>query len=177
IMFLYNVKLTLLLIAFVIPIMALTAIATPRIKRYAREVFAVSTDARSMLMETLGGVETVKGMGIERAVRLKWERKYAKSLEVQYRAQAFNILVGLGSQLLNAATTIVILWAGATLVLDQELSIGQLIAFNAFMGSVLAPLMGLVGLWSLMNDAAVAMERLGDVLDIEPEQKPADLGS
>ncbi|HKT91698.1 MAG TPA: peptidase domain-containing ABC transporter [Paraburkholderia sp.] len=177
IMFLYNVKLTLLLIAFVIPIMALTAIATPRIKRYAREVFTASTDARSMLMETLGGVETVKGMGVERAVRLKWERKYAKSLEVQYRAQAFNILVGLGSQLLNAATTIVILWAGATLVLDQELSIGQLIAFNAFMGSVLAPLMGLVGLWSLMNDAAVAMERLGDVLDIEPEQKPADLGS
>ncbi|WP_395068715.1 peptidase domain-containing ABC transporter [Paraburkholderia silvatlantica] len=177
IMFLYNVKLTLLLIAFVIPVMALTALATPRIKRYAREVFAVSTDARSMLMETLGGIETVKGMGIERAVRLKWERKYAKSLEVQYRAQAFNILVGLGSQLLNAATTIVILWAGATLVLDQELSIGQLIAFNAFMGSVLAPLMGLVGLWSLMNDAAVAMERLGDVLDIEPEQKPAGLGS
>ncbi|WP_028220345.1 peptidase domain-containing ABC transporter [Paraburkholderia oxyphila] len=176
-MFLYNVKLTLLLIAFVVPIMALTAIATPKIKRYAREVFAASTDARSMLMETLGGVETVKGMGIERAVRLKWERKYAKSLEVQYRAQAFNILVGLGSQLLNAATTIVILWAGATLVLNQELSIGQLIAFNAFMGSVLAPLMGLVGLWSLMNDAAVAMERLGDVLDIEPEQKPADLAS
>ena len=40
------------------------------------------------------------------------------------------------------------------------------------MGSVLAPLMGLVGLWSLLNDAGVAMERLGDVLDIEPEQKP-----
>jgi ATP-binding cassette, subfamily B, bacterial HlyB/CyaB len=177
IMFLYNVKLTLLLIMFVVPIMGLTAVATPRIKRYAREVFGASTDARSMLMETLGGAETVKGMGIERAVRLKWERKYAKSLEVQYRAQAFNILVGLGSQLLNAATTIVILWAGATLVLNQELSIGQLIAFNAFMGSVLAPLMGLVGLWSLMNDAAVAMERLGDVLDIEPEQRPADLGS
>ena len=45
------------------------------------------------------------------------------------------------------------------------------------MGSVLAPLMGLVGLWSLLNDAAVAMERLGDVLDIEPEQKPEDMAS
>ncbi|TKC81640.1 cyclic nucleotide-binding domain-containing protein [Trinickia terrae] len=177
IMFLYNVKMTLLLIAFVIPIMALTAIATPRIKRYARDVFAASTEAKSLLMETLSGIETVKGMGIERPVRLKWERKYAKALEVQYRAQAFHILVGLGSQLLNAATTIVILWVGASLVLAQELSIGQLIAFNAFMGSVLAPLMGLVGLWSLMNDAAVAMERLGDVLDIEPEQKPSDLAS
>jgi subfamily B ATP-binding cassette protein HlyB/CyaB len=177
IMFLYNVKMTLVLIGFVIPIMALTAIATPKLKHYAREVFSASTDAKSMLMETLGGVETVKGMGIERSVRLKWERKYAKALDVQYRAQAFNIVVGLGSQMLNAATTIVILWVGANLVLTHELSIGQLIAFNAFMGSVLAPLMGLVGMWSLMNDAAVAMERLGDVLDIAPEQKPSELGS
>ncbi|MDI7046491.1 ABC transporter transmembrane domain-containing protein, partial [Escherichia coli] len=39
IMFVYNVKMTLVLIAFVIPIMALTALATPKIKNYAREVF------------------------------------------------------------------------------------------------------------------------------------------
>jgi ATP-binding cassette subfamily B protein len=177
IMFIYNVKMTLVLIAFVIPIMALTVLVTPKIKNYAREVFATSTDAKAFLMETLGGVETIKGMGSERPVRLKWERKYAKALDVQYRAQVFHIWVGLASQLLNAATTIAILWVGANLVLARELSIGQLIAFNALMGSVLAPLMGLVGLWSLLNDAGVAMERLGDVLDMEPEQKPQDLPS
>jgi ATP-binding cassette subfamily B protein len=176
-LFFYNVKLTLLLIAFVIPIVALTVLATPRIKDYAREVFAASTDAQSFLMEALGGIETIKGMGSERPVRLKWERKYVKSLETQYRAQSFSILVGLGSQILNSATTIVILWAGASLVLARELTIGQLMAFNALMGSVLGPLMGLVGLWSRMGDATVAMERLGDVLDIEPEQKPADVAS
>jgi subfamily B ATP-binding cassette protein HlyB/CyaB len=175
IMFVYNVKMTLVLIGFVIPIIAVTAFATPKIKRYAREVFAASTDSKAFLMEALAGVETIKGMGMERPVRLRWEKKYAKALEVQYRAQAFNILVGLGSQLLNAATTIAILWVGANLVLARELTIGQLIAFNAFMGSVLGPLMGLVGLWSMLNDAGVAMERLGDVLDIEPEQKPEDL--
>ncbi|SDG15690.1 peptidase domain-containing ABC transporter [Paraburkholderia phenazinium] len=177
IMFVYNVKMTLVLIAFVIPIVALTALATPKIKRYAREVFAASTDAKAFLMEALAGVETIKGMGMERPVRLRWEKKYAKALEVQYRGQAFNILVGLGSQLLNAATTIAILWVGANLVLARELTIGQLIAFNAFMGSVLGPLMGLVSLWSMLNDAGVAMERLGDVLDIEPEQKPEELAA
>jgi subfamily B ATP-binding cassette protein HlyB/CyaB len=177
ILFIYNVKLTLLLIAFVIPIMALTVLVTPRIKDYAREVFTTATDAHSFLMEALGGIETIKGMGSERPVRLKWEKKYVKALEVQYRSQSFNIVVGLASQLLNAATTIVILWIGATLVLQRELTIGQLIAFNALMGSVLAPLMGLVGLWSRLADATVAMERLGDVLDIEPEQKPADLAA
>jgi subfamily B ATP-binding cassette protein HlyB/CyaB len=177
IMFLYNVKMTLLLIGFVIPIMVLTVAVTPKLKNYAREVFTAATDAKAFLMETLGGAETIKGMGIERPVRLKWEKKYAKALEVQYRAQRFNILIGLVGQLLNAATTIAILWVGAHLVLTHELTIGQLIAFNALMGSVLAPLMGLVGLWSLLNDAGVAMERLGDVLDIAPEQKPGELAS
>jgi ATP-binding cassette, subfamily B, bacterial HlyB/CyaB len=110
-------------------------------------------------------------------VRLKWERKYVKALEVQYRAQTFNIWISLVGQILNAATTIAVLWVGASLVLSRELSIGQLIAFNALMGSVLSPLMGLVGLWNLLNDAGVAMERLGDVLDMEPEQKPQDLPS
>jgi ATP-binding cassette subfamily B protein len=177
ILFFYNVKLTLLLIGFVIPIVALTVLATPRIKEYAREVFAASTDAQSFLMEALGGIETIKGMGSERPVRLKWEKKYVKALETQYRSQSFSILVGLASQVLNSATTIVILWAGASLVLARELTIGQLMAFNALMGSVLGPLMGLVGLWSRMGDATVAMERLGDVLDIEPEQKPADVAA
>ncbi|MGO4378142.1 peptidase domain-containing ABC transporter [Pseudoduganella sp. RAF19] len=177
ILFLYNVKLTLLLIAFTIPIIALTVLVTPKIKDYAREVFTSATDAQSFLMEALGGIETIKGMGSERPVRLKWEKKYVKSLELQYKSQAFNILVGLGSQLLNSATTIVILWVGATLVLSRELTIGQLMAFNSLMGSVLGPLMGLVGLWSRLADATVAMERLGDVLDIEPEQKPADIAS
>jgi ATP-binding cassette, subfamily B, bacterial HlyB/CyaB len=177
IMFFYNAKMTFVLIAFVIPIMALTMIATPKIKNYARETFSAATDSKSFLMEALSGVETVKGMGIERPVRLRWEKKYAKALEVQYRAHAFNILIGFISQLLNAATTIAILWVGANLVLAREMTIGQLIAFNAFMGSVLTPLMGLVGLWSMLNDAGVAMERLGDVLDIEPEQKPEDLPS
>lgn len=177
ILFLYNVKMTLLLIAFVIPIMALTVVVTPKIKNFAREVFATGTEAKAYLMEALGGIETIKGMGIERPVRLKWEKKYSKALEVQYRAQMFNVQVGLVSQLLNAATTIAILWVGASQVLDHQLTIGQLMAFNALMGSVLAPLMGLVALWSQVNDAGVAMERLGDVLDMEPEQKPEDAAS
>ncbi|MDB6107860.1 MAG: peptidase, partial [Gammaproteobacteria bacterium] len=37
--------------------------------------------------------------------------------------------------------------------------------------------MGMVGLWSMLNDASVAMERLGDVLDLEPEQRPEELAS
>ena len=41
---------------------------------------------------------------------------------MSYRSQSFSILVGLAGQLLNAATTIAILWAGANLVLARELT-------------------------------------------------------
>jgi ATP-binding cassette, subfamily B, bacterial HlyB/CyaB len=177
VLFLYNATLTLLLMAFVIPLLALTVAVTPRVKRYAREVFGTSTEATSYLMEALSGAETVKGMGIERPVRMKWETKYAKALGVQYNAQSFNIWVGLIGQSLNAATTIAVLWVGANLVLTRQLTIGQLVAFNALMGSVLTPMIGLIGLWSRLNDASVAMERLGDVLDVEPEQKPEELAA
>jgi ATP-binding cassette subfamily B protein len=130
VLFMYNVKMTLLLIAFVIPIAILTVAVTPRIKNYARREFETSTDAESVLMETISGAETVKAMGIERSMRLKWEKKYANALDVQYRSQRFEALVGFASQMLNSATSVVILWIGASLVLSQQLTIGQLIAFN-----------------------------------------------
>jgi ATP-binding cassette subfamily B protein len=50
-------------------------------------------------------------------------------------------------------------------------------AFNLLMGSVMAPLLGLVGLWNQLSDTGVAMERLGDVLDLQVEQKPEELPS
>jgi len=177
VLFMYNVKMTLLLIAFVIPIGVLTVAVTPKIKDYARREFEASTDAESVLMETISGAETVKAMGIERPMRMRWEKKYVKALDVQYRSRRFDILMGLVGQLLNSATTVVILWVGANMVLSNELTIGQLIAFNMLMGSVMSPLMGLIGLWDELQETGVAMERLGDVLDIEPEQKPADIES
>lgn len=177
VMFMYSVKLTLLLIGFMIPMTALTLLITPRIRHYARKAFETSTDAESVLMETLAGAETVKAMGIERAMRMRWEGKYARALEIQYRAQRFDLFVGFTGQLISAASSVLILWIGATMVLNNTLSIGQLIAFTMLMGSALAPVMGLIGLWDQLQETGVAMERLGDVLDVQPEQKPAEIES
>lgn len=177
VLFMYSTKMTLLLIAFVIPIALFTVLITPKIKDYARQEFDASTDAEAVLMETISGAETVKAMGIERAMRMRWEKKYVKALGVQYNAQRFDIYTSLISQLLNAATSVVILWVGANLVLSNQLTIGQLIAFNMLMGSVMSPLMSLIGMWDELQETAVAMERLGDVLDIDPEQKPEEAES
>jgi ATP-binding cassette subfamily B protein len=177
VMFLYSVKMTLILIVLMIPLALLTILVTPRLKEYARRGFEASTDAESLLMETLSGAETVKAMGIERPMRMRWEGRYVRSLEVQYRARRFEQVVGFTGQMLSALTTVVILWVGATMVLANDLTIGQLMAFTMLMGSAMAPVMGLIGLWDQLQDVAVAMERLGDVLDLTPEQKPEEIES
>ena len=108
---------------------------------------------------------------------IKWEKKYAASLNVQFHSDRFSAVIGLISQLLNSAATVAILWLGATLVLKNEMTIGQLMAFNMLMGSVMSPLMGLIGLWDEIHEAGVSMERLGDVLDMDPEQKAEEMVS
>ena len=173
VMFLYNVKLTLIMLALVIPIFVLTVLVTPRMKDYSRKIFETSTEAEGLLMETVSAAESVKAMGIERQMRLNWERKYANALNVQYDAQGFQLFVAFGSQLLNIAATVAILYIGANMVIAQELSVGQLIAFNMLSSSVMTPLMQLVSLWDELHAAGIAMERLGDVL----EQKPEEMGS
>ncbi len=177
VMLLYSVQLTLILMAFIVPLVIVVVLITPKMKDYSRKVFETSTDAESVLMEALSQAESVKGMGIERPVRLKWENRYIKALNVQYEAAGFQERIGLVSQLLNIGGTVAVLFFGASMVMEQDLSIGQLIAFNMLAASVMGPLMALVGVWDEFHSSLVAMERLGDVLDVEPEQSPADLNN
>lgn len=174
VLFMYSVKMTVLLIAFIIPIALFTFLITPKLKDYARREFETSTDAESVLMETISGAETVKAMGIERAMRMRWEKKYVKSLEVQYNSQRFDIYTGFIDGILHNAATIAVLWVGANMVISSQLTIGQLMAFNMLMGSAMSPVMALIGMWDEIQETAVAMERLGDVLDVEPEQNPKE---
>lgn len=62
---------------------------------------------------------------------------------------------------------------GAYLVIDNKLSLGQLIAFRIIAGYVTSPLLRLVQLWQNFQETALSLERLGDVLDAPTEQEDA----
>ena len=128
-------------------------------------------------METLSGAESIKAMSVERNMRLKWEIKYSKALDIQFNSEIFTTAVNGLSELLKAAATITILWLGAKMVLNQEFTIGQMMAFNALVGSVMTPALGLVGVWDEFQEALVSMERLGDILELDPEQSKKETAS
>lgn len=171
VLFQYSVSLTFVFLGFLLPVVAITLFATPKYKDYARKTFYAATESESFLMEVLGGAESIKAMAIERTMRLKWEKKYTKSLDIQFRSEMFTSVVDGISELLKAAATIVILWLGARMVLKQEFTIGQMMAYNALVGSIMTPVLGLVGVWDELQETFVSMERLGDILELEPEQQ------
>ena len=65
------------------------------------------------------------------------------------------------------------LWVGAYLVLQGELTLGQLIAFRIISGYVTAPILRLAQLWQNFQETALSLERLSDIID-HPQEADED---
>ncbi len=61
------------------------------------------------------------------------------------------------------------MWMGARLVIDNQLTVGQLIAFNMLAGQVASPVMRIAQLWTDFQQVGISMQRLGDILNTRTE--------
>jgi len=77
------------------------------------------------------------------------------------------------AQLISKVTTAAILWFGAHMVIDGQLTVGQLVAFNMLANRVTAPVLRLAQLWQDFQQASISVERLGDILNTAPEPHSA----
>jgi subfamily B ATP-binding cassette protein HlyB/CyaB len=171
-MFYYNVKLTLVALAFIPGYIILTIVVTPIFKRQYREAFEKSAEADSQMVESVTGVGTVKATAAERRIRWKLEGLIIKSLNVQFRSALTGMGVISVGNLLQTLNVIFLFWYGAHLVIDGELSVGQLIAFNVLVGNITRPILSVVDLWREFQEINIALERLNDVFDAKPEEDP-----
>jgi ATP-binding cassette subfamily B protein len=172
-MFYYNVKLTLLALLFIPGYVILTIVATPIFKRQYREAFEKSAEADSQMVESVTGVGTVKASAAERGIRWKLEGLIVKSLNVQFRSALTGMATISVGHLLQTLNTVFLFWYGAHLVLNDELSVGQLVAFNLLVGNVTRPILSVVDLWREVQEINIGFERLNDVFDAKPEEDPA----
>lgn len=168
----YNWKLTLLVLAIIPPIVILTLVATPLMRRISREIFNQEAAENSSLVELLAGVATVKTAAAERDLRWRWEELLTRTLNTQFRGQKLANGLTAASGLINSFGSTLLLWYGATLVIQEQLTIGQFVAFNMLIGNVIAPIMALVGLWYEFQEVVISVERLDDVFSTRPEESP-----
>ncbi|MEH2374174.1 type I secretion system permease/ATPase [Nostoc sp.] len=173
-MFYYNIPLTFVALA-VLPLFAtLTIVATPILRNWLNETFNRSADSQSFLVETITGIHSVKAHAAEPVARDRWEGLFARFIRTGFKASTTsNISSNIGDFLTNLSTML-ILWFGAKLVIDQKLTIGQLVAFQMLSGRVTGPLLRLVQLWQNLQQVLLSVDRIGDILNVSPE---AELGT
>jgi ATP-binding cassette subfamily B protein len=169
-MFFYNWQLTLLVIALIPPIALLTLFATPFLRQVSREVFNESAQQNSSLVETITGIATVKSLGAEGELRWRWEEHLTGFLNARFRGQKLGINLQAAGGAINSLGSTALLWYGATLVIQDQLTIGQFVAFNMLIGKVLSPVLALVNLWDELQEVTISIERLDDVFSATPEE-------
>ena len=100
-----------------------------------------------------------------------WEDFLAKYVKSSFElSNLSNILSGIANAL-SKLMTLAILYLGVGLVIENKLSVGQLIAFQMFAGQFSAPIMRLVGLWNEFQQVLLSVDRLGDILNTPKEQE------
>ncbi len=169
VMFYYSGWLTLIVVLSLPCYVLLSVLITPILKVRLDEKFARGAENQSFLVETINGVETIKSMAVEPQVTRRWDNQLAG-----YVAAGFKVtqLANIGSQGVNLIQKIVVvttMWMGARLVIEGELTVGQLIAFNMLAGRVASPVMRLAQLWQDFQQVGISMQRLGDILNTRTE--------
>lgn len=165
VMFLYSVKLTFVVVGFVMLIGIIYLTITPELRRRLEEKFQMAASSNSYLVESVTGVQTVKSLAVEGSMQKRWEDHLGNYVRSSFRLTNMGNISGAVAGTLQKLMTISILFLGVKAVLNNELTIGQLIAFQMFAGQFSGPVLRLVNLWNEFQQALLSVDRLGDILN------------
>jgi HlyB family type I secretion system ABC transporter len=169
-MFWYSWKMALFVLFTVPPFFILALASTGILRRISREIFNAGAKENSYIIESLTGIRTVRSLAIEQTVRWHWEELLNNLVKKGFNAQIIGIRLSMLSGAINTLTSTALMWFGAWQVIQGELTVGQLVAFNMLVGNVLGPFQRFSQLWNEFQEIIISVERLDDVLEAEPEE-------
>lgn len=140
------------------------------IKNVNRKQMEDNAQLTSFLVESLNGVETVKAFNAEGKANLETEIKFIKLLKSVFKGGWIRNLQGSITSFIGSGGGLIILWIGAATVIKGDMTVGQLITFNALLAYFLDPIKNLINLQPMMQTAIVASDRLGEILDLPLEK-------
>ena len=169
-MFTYSWKMALFVLITVPPFFILALASTGILRRISREIFNAGAKESSYIIESLTGIRTVRSLAIEQTVRWRWEELLNNRVKKSFNAKVIGIRLTMLSSAIQTFTSTGLMWFGAWQVIQGELSVGQLVAFNMLVGKVLGPFQRFSQLWNQFQEIVISTERLNDVLEAEPEE-------
>ena len=173
VMFIYSPLLSFVALGIIPIFVLLTLIFSPLIRNQLRAKAERNASTQSHLVEIMSGIQTVKAQNIELKSRWEWQERYAQYVGTGFKTVITQTLAGSASNFLNKLSQLLVLWVGAYLVLQGDLTLGQLIAFRIISGYVTQPILRLAQLWQNFQQTALSLERLADIVD-HPQEAEED---
>ena len=139
------------------------------IKKINRKIMEMNSKVTSQFVETINGIETIKAFNQEDNEKEKTDKLYKKFLKKVFNGGVLSLSQQTITMFVAVVGELVILWVGVAYVIKGELTLGELITFNALLGYFIEPIKNLINLQPSIQTAVVAADRLGEILDITPE--------
>jgi len=169
VMFYYSTTLTWIVIGSLPLYVLISVMITPVLRERLSEKFNRGAENQAFLVEAISGVNTVKSMAVEPQLVRRWDNQLAAYVSASFKTVTIGTIAHSGVTLISKGVTLLLLWYGVRLVLDGELTVGQLIAFNMLAGQVAQPVMRIAQLWTDFQQVGISMQRLGDILNSKTE--------
>jgi ATP-binding cassette subfamily B protein RaxB len=125
---------------------------------------------QTQLMETIRGARTIKIFGVEEQRRASWLTSFVEQLNAGLRTQKLHIAFNAVNLLLTGMEMILVVWYGARLILDTQMTVGALVAFKAYDDQFLSRTTALIDKLLQFRMLKIYGERLGDIVLTEPER-------
>ncbi|CAK6690918.1 peptidase domain-containing ABC transporter [Synechococcus sp. CBW1107] len=176
VMLIYSWQLTLLTLSVIPVLVVLTLAVSPMVRSQLQSRAVANARTQSHLVEVLGSMMTVKAQNIELRSRWKWQDLYTDFVAEGFDNTLLSTTAGTFSAFLNKLSSLLVIWGGAALVLKGDLTLGELIAFRIISGYVTQPLLRMTSVWQSVQETALSLERLSDIIDT-PQEAPEDNAS
>ncbi|EDX68394.1 MULTISPECIES: peptidase domain-containing ABC transporter [Bacillus] len=135
-----------------------------------RQEMESNAELTSYIVESLNGISTIKSYNAEKEAEFQTEKRLINLLQKFFKRFVITNSQESLKTIVELVGGVVILWVGAISILDGEMTIGQLVAYNALLVYFLDPIKNLVDLQPTLQSAFVASKRLTEILDLDLEK-------
>jgi subfamily B ATP-binding cassette protein MsbA len=140
-----------------------------RIRPIFRDRGKITADVTGRLTETLNGIRVIKGFNAEPQEIKSFESGVEKLfLNVKSSLTATSLITSSATFLLGLAST-GILGIGGYLIINQQLTIGELLSFIVFLGFMVAPIIQMSNIGSQLTEAFAGLDRTEELMNMTPE--------
>ena len=165
----YSWKLTLIVILSIPLYILIATLVRPILRETIKEKFNRGAESQQMLVEAIVGAQTIKGAAVEPAMQAQWEERLAAYVSSSFDAELIGAAGQGAIQYVSKLTTALLLLFGAKAVIDGELTVGELVAFNMISAQVAQPILRLSQIWQDFQQVQISIDRLGDILNMPTE--------